>query len=260
MKSHKLILTLISVAYIFSNCGNERKYKLEHFATNFIDGYELSCWREGDIAPYSICLQVESEKPSIRFKTKDQSIINKFKEIAKRMGDTCHKEVEIITRKHDQGVYRPFAANLFQKITITSDIDWDEHLPTGVDLSSEFMIAMITFDRYIQTCQKPTKYQPLPEDISPNSPWMQEYLKRIYAEKDSYGEPLVGHLQSIDFSQIKYWSVANCSDIDKRYDNRFMWPGMNLTSNHPSLSKPQTLTFKVTYQDGMTASTSLEIE
>lgn len=264
MKPWKFIILSVIVTIVLSSCGGEDKvYKLEHFATGFRMGHKIRVFTYNKETPYLICLQREPsrETPDIYYDSNKKSERTQCSKIARNLGDTCHRETVIEPAgSKGHGVYRVFSGSLFQSISITSNIDWGSTLPAGSDISAEFILAMVTFDHYIQTCQKPQMPRPIPEDVKPTSPWMQNYIKSIYAEKDTYGEPLVGHLQSIDFSQIKYWSVSNYSDANGKYDNMDIWPGMYLTSNHSSLSKPQTLTFKVTYQDGMSASTSLEIK
>lgn len=247
----RLFLSTLVFVLILSSCEDERRYKLSHFATAFVTGHDISVSFIGDSTTITMRRSNNQEK-NVSVFDNDKAAVKQYNEIASQVGDNCHSEVITIEMRpyYDPQISRTFSASLIKNISITSDIAWGETLPIGAELNGDFIIAMMVFDKYIQTCQKPNKFAPIPKELKITTPEMLNYVNTLYNQTDSYGEPLVDRLSNVNFESIKYWG----------YSALHIYPEMKLNTNHPSLKNKQTLTIKVTYQDGKEVNKVLQIK
>lgn len=137
-----------------------------------------------------------------------------------------------------------YYATPVSSITITSDIAWSKDLPAGSDLASEFAYFTGCSDRFAKEHKKYSPKEP-PSDYPIQNVAYKEILRRNFANQSSATEILYGKLSDLDLTNRDYVGISTVFMI--------------LGTDNAEYRKPQTLTVKMTFRDGQTATMKLRL-
>ena len=137
-----------------------------------------------------------------------------------------------------------YYATPVSSITITSDIAWSKSLPAGSDLASEFAYFTGCSDRFAKEHKKYSPKEP-PTDFPIQNAAYREILQRNFANQSSVTEVLYGKLSDLDLTSRDYVGISTVFMI--------------LGTDNAEYRKPQTLTVKMAFRDGQTATSKVRL-
>lgn len=137
-----------------------------------------------------------------------------------------------------------YYATPVSSITISSDIAWSKSLPAGSNLASEFAYFTGCSDRFAKEHKKYSPKEP-PSDFPIQNVAYKEILQRNFANQSSVTEMLYGKLSDLDLKGRDYVGISTVFMI--------------LGTDNAEYRKPQTLTVKMTFRDGHTATSELKL-